>query len=87
MFSPLVRSSAAVAADRCRIVYRIEPIVQTASLPENDHLERDERLRAGDGRNGRDKGEEGEKPLHVRSGGSRDGDAILVVETPCFKRS
>jgi hypothetical protein len=62
------------------------PIVQAWSLPEDDHLEGDERLRAGKGRGGHDEGEDGEKPLHVRSEGSKDGDAILVVETPTFKR-
>jgi hypothetical protein len=61
------------------------PIVPADSLPEDDHLERDEGELAGDGR-GRDEGEDGEKPLHVRSGGSGGGDAILVVETPRFKR-
>jgi len=55
-------------------------------LPEDDHLERDERLRAGDEGRSRDEGEEWEMPLHVRSGGSRDGDAILVIETKRFKR-
>ena len=54
--------------------------------PEDDHLERDERLCAGEDRDGHDEGEDGEKPLHVPSEGSKDRDAILVVETPTFKR-
>jgi hypothetical protein len=86
MFSPLVRSPAASSAGRCRIVYRIRPIDQGESLPEDDHLERDERLRAGGEGRGHDEGEEGEMPLHVRSEGSKDGDAILVIETKRFKR-
>jgi hypothetical protein len=73
-------------ATRCRIVYRIGPIVQPEPLPEDDDLESDERLRAGKGRDGHDEGEDGEKSLHVRSRGSGGGDAILVVETPTFKR-
>ena len=36
-------------------------------------------------RDGGDEDEDGEKPLHVRSEGSKDEDAILVSETPTFK--
>jgi hypothetical protein len=75
-----------VVATRCRIVYRIGPIVQAELLPEDDHLEGDERLRAGKSRDGGDEDEDRVKPLHVRSEGSKDGDAILVFETPTFKR-